>query len=74
MTVRERFNATMHYAPRDRSPLCDIEREVCRLAPLVEEGGYIGFCDHRGPPDVPLENYRFYLETARKVWGRSTNL
>jgi uroporphyrinogen decarboxylase len=46
-----------------------IKREVYRLAPLVEEGGYIGFCDHRVPPDVSLENYLFYLEQARSVWG-----
>jgi uroporphyrinogen decarboxylase len=52
----------------------DIEREVCRLAPLVEEGGYIGFCDHRVPPDVSLDNYLFYLETVRRVWGKNLNL
>jgi hypothetical protein len=52
----------------------DIEAEVHRLAPLVEEGGFIGFCDHRVPPDVPLENYWFYLETARRVWGGDVDL
>lgn len=51
-----------------------IEAEVHRLAPLVEEGGYIGFCDHRVPPDIPLDNYLFYLETVRRVWGKHTNL
>ncbi len=45
-----------------------IAREIERLAPLVEEGGYIPFCDHLVPPDVPLANYLFYLETAREVW------
>jgi len=52
----------------------DIEDEVVRLAPLVEEGGYIGFCDHRVPPDVPLENYLFYLHTVRRIWGREVDL
>ncbi len=52
----------------------DIQAEVIRLAPLVEEGGFIGFCDHRVPADVPLENYLFYLETVRRVWGKSVNL
>jgi uroporphyrinogen decarboxylase len=52
----------------------EIEQEVNRLAPLVEDGGFIGFCDHRVPPDVPLENYMFYLETVREVWGRDVNL
>ena len=51
-----------------------IEAEVHRLAPLVEEGGFIGFCDHRVPPDVPLENYVHYLRTVRQVWGHNRNL
>ncbi|MCB0115285.1 MAG: uroporphyrinogen decarboxylase family protein [Caldilineaceae bacterium] len=52
----------------------DIAAEVDRLAPLVEEGGYISFCDHRVPPDVSLENYYFFLEKARAVWGKGINL
>lgn len=51
-----------------------ITAEVRRLAPLVEEGGYIGFCDHRVPPDVPLENYYHYLEQVRTIWGHGVNL
>jgi uroporphyrinogen decarboxylase len=56
-----------------RSP-ADIDAEVDRLAPLIEEGGFIGFCDHRVPPDVPLANYVHYLQTIRRVWGKDTNL
>jgi len=56
---------------RERS---DIETEVRRLAPLVEEGGFIGFCDHRVPPDVPLENYLHYVNVVREVWGQGKNL
>jgi uroporphyrinogen decarboxylase len=52
----------------------DIRREVDRLAPLVEEGGFIGFCDHRVPPDVPLENYRLFVNLQREVWGQGVNL
>jgi hypothetical protein len=26
------------------------------------------------PPDVPLENYVFYLETVRRVWGKGFDL
>lgn len=51
-----------------------IEAEVRRLTPLVEEGGYVGFCDHRVPPDVPLENYLFYLKCVRETWGHGENL
>ena len=52
----------------------EIEREVYRLTPLVEAGGYIGFCDHLVPPDVSLDNYMFYLETVRRVWGKGIDL
>ncbi len=50
-----------------------IEREVDRLAPLVEEGGFIPLPDHRVPPDVPFENYKHYLRAARRVWGRNAS-
>jgi uroporphyrinogen decarboxylase len=51
-----------------------IAQEIARLAPLVEEGRYIPFCDHRVPPDVPLANYRFYCREARRVWGGGVHL
>jgi uroporphyrinogen decarboxylase len=51
-----------------------IDAEVARLKPLVEEGGYIPFCDHRVPPNVPYEHYLHYCRTVRRVWGRNTNL
>lgn len=52
----------------------DIDAEMRRLTPLVEEGGYIPFCDHRVPPDVPLENYLHYCDRARRTWGGGVNL
>ncbi|MCY2951508.1 MAG: hypothetical protein NTU53_05960 [Planctomycetota bacterium] len=52
----------------------DIEKEVHRLAPLVEEGGFIPTPDHRVPPDVPYTNYLHYVKTARQIWGKDTNL
>ncbi len=51
-------------------PQAEIAREVERLAPLVEEGGFIPTPDHRVPPDVPMDNYLFYLAEARRVWGK----
>jgi hypothetical protein len=51
-----------------------IRAEVERLTQLVEEGGYIPFCDHRVPPDVPYDNYLYYLKTIRQVWGKGINL
>jgi len=45
----------------------EIEKEVERLVPLVEEGGFIFSVDHCVPPDVPLRNYEYYLELVRKA-------
>jgi uroporphyrinogen decarboxylase len=46
-----------------------ITDEVERLAPTVEEGGFIPFCDHLVPPDVPLSNYIHYVNEAKRVWA-----
>jgi len=47
-----------------------IAREIDRLAPLVEEGGFVPFCDHRVPPDVPFADYLWYVQQAKQVWGK----
>ena len=42
-----------------------IDRELqSKLPPLLRTGGYIPTVDHRVPPTVPYENYRYYV--ARK--------
>jgi len=39
------------------------------LAPLVERGGYIPFCDHRCPPNVTPEDYVYYLDLKEAMFG-----
>lgn len=39
-----------------------IDREIERLIPLMEEGGFIPHLDHSIPPDISFENYLYYLE------------
>ncbi|MFA6133178.1 MAG: uroporphyrinogen decarboxylase family protein [Phycisphaerae bacterium] len=46
-----------------------IQAYLKTLAPLVERGGYIPFCDHRCPPDVKPEYYLYYLDTKEKMFG-----
>jgi len=44
-----------------------IEREIkSKLPYLKEEGGYIPSLDHEVPPDVPYQNYMYYLEFISK--------
>ncbi len=45
-----------------------IEQEVLSKVPwLCQQGGYFPQVDHLVPPDVPLENYRFYSQLLRVV-------
>ncbi len=46
-----------------------IKRELQRLKPVVEEGGYIPHVDHRVPPDVSFKNYLYYLEAKKDILG-----
>lgn len=45
---------------RDGVPRKAIEEEVAAKVGLIREGGYVPMVDHAIPPDVPLENYRYY--------------
>jgi len=44
-----------------------IEVELAHVAPLVEEGGFIPWCDHHVPPDVPLKHYQYYVERMKEM-------
>ena len=47
-----------------------IDRELERIKPLMEQGGYIPHLDHLVPPDIPYKNYCEYLEKKRKLIGK----
>jgi len=47
----------------------DILNELKRLEKVVEQGGFIPHIDHRCPPDVPYENYLYYLENKKAMLG-----
>jgi uroporphyrinogen decarboxylase len=45
-----------------------IKEEVESKVPqLLGQGGYIPSLDHNVPPDVPLENFEYYLELVRGI-------
>ena len=47
-----------------------IREEVMSKVPfLLESGGYFPSVDHLVPPDVTLENYRYFINTLREVAG-----
>lgn len=48
-----------------------IEKEMRRkILPILDMGGYIPTVDHTVQPDVPLENYLYYLELREKIAER----
>jgi len=47
----------------------EIEKELLRLKPTVDEGGFIPHVDHRVQAGVPFENYKFYLKTKRQLFN-----
>lgn len=52
----------------------DILRELeYKLQDATRGGGVIFALDHRIPNGVPIENYRYYLKTAREMLGLPTN-
>jgi uroporphyrinogen decarboxylase len=44
-----------------------IEAELANVAPLCEDGGYMPWCDHHVPPDIPLDHYRYYVERMKEM-------
>ncbi len=44
-----------------------IDAELQRLRPLIDQGRFIPCVDHRVPPDVTFDNYRYYLEAKQKL-------
>ena len=52
-----------------RGSKADIERElIYKLQPRMHAGTVFGL-DHRIPNGTPVENYRYYIQTAREILG-----
>ena len=48
----------------------EIHREIDRVMPLVEEGGYIPELDHSVPPNLSWENFNEYVRYTKERLGR----
>jgi hypothetical protein len=46
-----------------------IDRELRRVLPAVQRGGYIPHLDHACPANVPLENYLYYIKMKHEILG-----
>jgi hypothetical protein len=47
-----------------------IDKELERIKPLLESGGYVPHLDHLAPPNIAYKDYLEYLKKKRKVIGR----
>ncbi|MEI6808202.1 MAG: uroporphyrinogen decarboxylase family protein [bacterium] len=47
-----------------------IDRELERIKPMLDQGGYIPHLDHLVPPDISFKNYMDYLDKKRKLIGK----
>ena len=43
------------------------DAELAHVAPLAIDGGYIPLIDHLVPPDIPFENYFYYLSRMKEM-------
>jgi len=48
-----------------------IDRELRRIAPLLEQGGFIPHLDHLVPPDISFADYQYYREQKKKLIGKT---
>jgi hypothetical protein len=47
-----------------------IDRELARIAPLLDEGGFVPHLDHLVPPDISFSDYMYYREQKKKLIGK----
>jgi uroporphyrinogen decarboxylase len=76
LAVRRRYGRTLRiWGGVDKRALKHgpeaIDKELERVRPLIEEGGYSPHTDHSCPPDISYENYCYYLKRLAAVCGRS---
>jgi len=47
----------------------NIENEIKRIRPVIQNGGYIPGCDHGVPHDISWENFVYYIKLIAKETG-----
>jgi uroporphyrinogen decarboxylase len=73
--VRKQFPQLLMQGGLDKTKVAlgkeAIDAELAAKLPfMLQQGGYIPFCDHMVPPDVPWENFVYYREQVRSYVER----
>ena len=75
IAIRRKYGKNLIIAGAiDKRPLAQnkkaIREEVMSKVPfLLEQGGYLPSVDHSVPPNIPFENYCYFINTMREVAG-----
>ena len=75
LEVRKRYGRELRlWGGLDKRTLAEspaaIDAELKRLAPLMDEGGYVPHTDHTAPPDISYANYCYYMRRMNEVCQR----
>ncbi len=67
LAVRRKFGKSLRmWGGVDKRALAKdraaVDAELRRVAPLIQEGGYVPMLDHSAPPDIPYENYCHFMQ------------
>jgi len=72
LAIRKKYGRNLRmWGGVDKRPLTvgpeAIDKELERIKPLIDDGGYIPMLDHSATPDTPYENYCYFLEHLKKI-------
>ena len=73
VSLREKFPNAALMGGMDKRAIASgrdgTDAELRRIAPVLEQGGYIPMLDHFVPPDVSYDTYRYYVDRRREMLG-----
>ncbi|MBS7606290.1 MAG: uroporphyrinogen decarboxylase family protein [Candidatus Bathyarchaeia archaeon] len=73
MTLRQKYPNLIMMGGIDKRKLSsskeDINGEINRVTPAIKMGGYFPGVDHAVPPDVSFENFRYFIDSLKKICG-----
>jgi uroporphyrinogen decarboxylase len=72
LAVRKKYGRNLRmWGGVDKRPLAvgpkAIDKELERVKPLIDDGGYAPMLDHSATPDTPYQNYGYFLEHLKKI-------
>jgi len=45
----------------------EIDKELTKIPYMIRKGGYIPYCDHAVPEDIPWKNFKYYRQELWKI-------